>query len=219
MRIRKLMYDSFYSNNEAFSGVTTVESLGSDLYFHYIKQSSGHYKLSGNTALTASGVIFEDSVTTSLVVTPNPITGATSGTQQLTVLNQDGVDVLSECTFTGATAGLITFGAVTGHTTVTVAHPDIPATPTIVPVDVFWTGALAMAPATLSGLTGTTLQTTITMVTGGYNVTSKCSFTSSTPARATVSATGLLTLLTVGTTTITATYPTGVTVSKTLTVS
>ena len=37
MRIRKLMYDSFYSNNEAFSGVTSVDSLGADLFFHYTK--------------------------------------------------------------------------------------------------------------------------------------------------------------------------------------
>jgi len=232
MRIKKLMNDSFYSNSEVLSGVTAVESLGSDLYFHYIKNNSGHYKLSGNTTATASGIIFEDSVTTIIAVTPGSITGSTTGTQQLSVVNQDMIDVLSECTFsattskvTVSTGGLITMGATTGTTSVKVTHPDIPGTPTTVPIYLYWTGAVSITAGNggggiFTGVTGATYQAQATMDTGGYVVTTVVSWTSGDVTKATVGLhTGLITFVGAGSTTITATYPTGLFMSRGVTVS
>ena len=231
MKWRKFMHNSFAANNEAWSGVTTVDSLTSDLYYHYSKLSA-HWKLSGDTVTTASTPIFEDSVTTSIVVTPNPITGSTAGTQQLAVVNQDAVNVITECTFSATTAaasvsvgGLITFGAVTGTTSIKVTHSDIPGTPTTVPVYIFWTGNVSITAGNgplgiFTGITGGTYQAHATMDTGGYDVTTVVSWTSGDVSKATVGLhTGLITFVGAGSTTITATYPTGLLMSRGVTVT
>jgi hypothetical protein len=216
MRIKKLMYDSFYSNNEAFSGVTSVESLGSDLYFHYIKQSSGHYKLSGNTAALASGVIFEDSVTTSITVSPALSYQYSGLTVQISVVNQDNVDVLSECIIlssntvvgqTGATKGLITITN-TGVTTINVTHNDGPTGSAT--VTGYWPGPVTITPLVATGVTGTTLQFTLTSDPTGRNITSLATWTSSATGVTITSVTphGLATIAAHAgsTATITATY-------------
>jgi len=142
MRARKLLYDSFYSNNEKFSGVTSVNSLTSDLYYHYTDENGSNWKLSGNTAERASGLILEDSLTTSITVTPMSYTGITGDTVQLAVVNQNNVEVLSECTFSGTTGdvtvdsdGLVTLvNVATAYVEVT--HPDISETPTTVTFEI-----------------------------------------------------------------------------------
>jgi hypothetical protein len=230
MRIKKLMNDSFYVNSEDFTDVNSVDSLSSDLYFHYTKDS-GHWKLSGNTAARASGVILEDSDTTAITVTPSSKTGATSETQQLAVVNQDDVNVLSECTFSATTAkatvssdGLITLVS-TGTTSVVVTHPDIPSSPTTVPVYIYWPGSITITAGggpsgTYTGYTGDTFQSYATMDTGGYDVTTVCTWTSDDETKATVGAhTGLITFVAVGSATITATYPTGVAMGRGITIS
>lgn len=177
MRIRKLMYDSFYVNNESFTGVTSVDSLGSDLYFHYTKNTSGHWKLSGNTAALASGIIFEDSVTTSIVVTPSTYIDYSGYTNQLNVVNQDGVDVITECIFASANTGIVTVnnsGLITiintGVTTITVTHNDGPTG--ITTVTGYWPGPVTMTPSVASGITGTTLQFNLISDPTGVNITS-----------------------------------------------
>jgi hypothetical protein len=215
MRIRKLMYDSFYSNNEAFSGVTAIENLGSDLYFHYIKNESGHYKLSGNTAATASGVIFEDSVTTSIVVTPTGYTNYRGLGDQISVVNQDGVNVISECTFVSANTGItvvdsdgafgIDFTAITGTTRINVTHNDGPTGTTIVTCLPY-----TSIDATING--GNIVYTNFTGATTSMDVhfnsdtiTAYTTLTSQNTAAVTVDSSGLVTLVGTGTTTITAT--------------
>jgi hypothetical protein len=217
MRIRKLMYDSFYVNEQAFSGVTSVDNLTTDLYFHFTDLDDTRWKLSGNTDALASGLILEDSNTTAITVTPSSITGSTAETQQLSVVNQDGVNVLSECAFSATTAkstvssgGLITF-VTTGTTSVKVTHPDIPLTPTTVPNYIYWSGSLSIegyntTGGTFSGYTGTTMNATATV--DGHDVTTVATWNSSETSVGTVGLhTGVLTLLTTGYTYITATYP------------
>ena len=228
MRVRKLMYDSFFVNNENFSGVTSVDSLTSDLYFHFTDIYTDKLKLSGNTFANASGIVVENSFTTSIVVTPSSITGSTGGSRQLAVVNQNALNVISECAFSATTSlstvsagGLITFGAITGNTSVVVTHPDIPLIPTTVPVYIYWTGGLTLTSGnTLSGFTGTTSQEQVVMTTGGYDVTNVVSWLSSVPSRVTVGLhTGLITFVSAGAPVIvTATYPTGATISLNVTV-
>jgi len=210
MRIKKLMNDSFYSNHENFSGVTSVDSLTTDLYFHFTDKLSDKWKLSGNTAARVSGLILEDSYTTSIVVTPSSITGSTGGSQQLSVVNQTALNVISECAFSATsskvtitTGGLISFVA-TGVTSVTVRHSDILSTPTTVPIYLYYPGT-ASAEASFSGFTGTTHQITVTMNTGGYDVTNSCIWSSDDITTATV-VNGLVTFTGVGITTIRYTY-------------
>ena len=133
MRIKKLMNDSFYSNSVNFSGVTSVSALTSDLYFHFYEGAS-LYKLSGNTVATKSGVILENPFTTAIVVTPSAKTFATSGlTQQLAVVDQDGFNVITECTFATSDAAKATVSATglitsvgSGSCTITVTSSDGP---------------------------------------------------------------------------------------------
>jgi hypothetical protein len=198
MRIRKLMYDSFFVNNEAFSGITSVESLSSDLYFHYVKNESGHYKLSGNTATSASGVIFEDSVTTSIVVTPSTFIGYTGDTRQLSVVNQDNVDVITECLFASSnpaisvsTGGLISIVS-TGSSTITVTHNDGPTGSTA--VTGYWpVTSVVVTPAAFTGTTtGQTQQLTV-VDQNGRNIIAYCTFVSFDTSIFTVNTAGLVT--------------------------
>ena len=135
MRAKKLMNDSFYSNSEKFSGVTSVDGLSSDLYYHFTDNQGNKSKLSGWTgqdSYSPSGVILEDSYTTSITVVPaSPVTGITGTTYQFVVTNQNSTDVTSECTFTAGDAkvtvnatGFLTL-VTTGSSSVTIAHPDI----------------------------------------------------------------------------------------------
>lgn len=205
MRIKKLMNDSFYVNEEAFSGVNSVDSLTSDLYFHYTKDS-GHWKLSGNTDARASGVILEDSHTTSIVATPHTFTSYVGNTVQLAVVNQNGDNVITECTFgssvstvaTVSSTGLITIIR-TGTTTITTTHNDGPTDTT--PVIGYWQiGAMQTTPLNWTGTTtGETKQLTVYTQVGSHDITSQCTFVASgagSPGVITVNgATGLVTFV------------------------
>ena len=145
MRAKKLMNDSFYSNSEDFSGVASVNSLSSDLFYHFTDDDGNTKKLSGWTGqedgLTPSGVILEDSFTTSITVVPaTPVTGVEGDTDQFVVTNQNAIDVTSECTFTAGDAkltvnatGLLTL-VTAGSSSVTIAHPDIDDTDIVVTI-------------------------------------------------------------------------------------
>jgi hypothetical protein len=133
MKWRKFMHDSFKSNDEAWSGVTSVSALTSDLYYHYYK-STDLYKLSGATVATASGPILENPFTISLVVTPTGRTFTATGlTQQLAVVDQDGFNVITECTFASGDIAVATVSATglirsiaSGTCTITVTSKDGP---------------------------------------------------------------------------------------------
>jgi large repetitive protein len=230
MKWRKFMHDSFKSNDMAWSGVTSVSALTSDLYYHYFDTDGTEWKLSGASTTTASGRILENSDTTSIVVSPTAKTGSTAATQQLTVVNQDGVNVTSECTYSATTAlctvtsgGLITF-VTTGVTSVKVTHPDIPGSPTTVPIVIYWTGNMSITAGNgvggiFTGYTGGTYQAAATMDTGGYVVTTVASWVSENTSIATVGLhTGLITFVYTGSTTVGATYPTGSFMSRGVTV-
>lgn len=70
--------------------------------------------------------------TTSIVVTPSAVTLVTGTTQQLAVVDQDGNDVLANCTFVSATpaeatvssGGLITAVSATSSVVITATHED-----------------------------------------------------------------------------------------------
>jgi len=217
MRIRKLMYDSFYSNNEAFSGVTSVDSLTADLYFHFTDLNDSEWKLSGNTSLLASGVILENSDTTAITVTPATFIKFTGATQQIGVVNQDGVNVITECLFTRSNSGasvsnggLITV-LLTGSTTITVTHNDGPTGATV--VTGYWPGPVTLSPLSTTGITGTTLQYNL-VTTGGNNITNQSTWTS--VISGTTASTGV-TINSAGLASIAATAPNGLIVTITAT--
>lgn len=143
MKAKKLMNDSFYSNNQNFSGVESVNSLTSDYFYHYTDTLGNLKKLSGWTGkdpLNPSGIIVEDYLTTSIVVSPTGWTGVSGTTKQLVVTNQNNINVTTECTFSGTTSrttvvdyvGLVTLAGPAGSSSVIVRHPDIPSSPVTV---------------------------------------------------------------------------------------
>lgn len=219
MRIKKLMNDTFYSNSVSYSAVTSVDSLSTDLYFHFTDTGEDKWKISGNTVARASGVILEDSDTTAITVTPTGYTNYTGNTQQLTVVNQDGINVISECTFTRSNSGasvssggLITV-LLTGSTTITTTHADGPTGTTI--VTGYWPGPMTLYPSVnnappqvVSGITGTTLQFTLT-ANNGKVITTQADWTISATGVTIGAATGLATISAGAasqTATVTATY-------------
>lgn len=220
MRIKKLMNDTFYSNSVSYSAVTSVDSLTTDLYFHFTDTGEDKWKISGNTAGRASGVILEDSDTTAITVTPTGYTNYTGNTQQLAVVNQDGINVISECTFTRSNSGasvssggLITV-LLTGSTTITTTHADGPTGTTI--VTGYWPGPVTLYPSVnntppqvVSGITGTTLQFRLTTDNTGKDITTQAAWTISATGVTIGAATGLATIdagAASQTATVTATY-------------
>jgi hypothetical protein len=142
MKAKKLMNDSFYSNNQSFSVVDSVDSLTSDYFYHFTDTSGNLKKLSGWTGkdpLNASGVIIENSYTTTITVSPTGHTGVSGSTLQLVVTDQNNVNVTTECTFSGTTAsvtvvnyvGLVTLVGPAGSASVIVRHPDVVASTTV----------------------------------------------------------------------------------------
>jgi len=232
MRIKKLMNDSFYVNGEQFSGVTSVSALTSDLFFHYYKLED-LWKLSGASFATASGPILENSSTVGITATientgggtgtyATSLTGVTGSAYYWTkVVNEDSLNVKSECTFDGYSS-IVTLNTsknvrlnTTGTTTINVTHPDVIAAATI-PVYIFWPGSISISgyttpEGTFSGVTGTTYNATAKMDTGGYDITTVCTWISSDPTIATVGLhTGIITCTaTPGYTFVTAYYPSG----------
>jgi hypothetical protein len=185
MRIKKLMNDSFYVNSEDFADVNSVDSLSSDLYFHYTKDS-GQWKLSGNTTARASGIILEDSTTTSIVVTPHTFTSYVGNTAQLAVVNQNGDNVITECVFNSSVSTVATVSATglitiirTGTTTITATHNDGPTDTT--PVIGYWPiGAMQTLPLNWTGTTtGETKQLVVYTQVGSHDITSQCTFVAS----------------------------------------
>lgn len=166
--------------------------------------------------------------TISITVIPNPLTVQTSGTTQLRVINQNNVNVVPECTFsvsgeslvTVSSTGLVTIGESIGTTSIVVTHINFTSNPTIVPVNILWNGDIdivANGPSglTFAGLTGETYQSQATMIDGGHDVTTDCDWISDDEAIATVGLnTGLISFVSVGSASITATYLNGSTCTK-----
>ena len=147
MRLRKIMRGAFYTSGQQTSfeaGNLSITARGNDWYIYYTDENSDAWKIAptGTTYATASPILV-DSTTTSIVVTPPTWAAPSSGdTQQLAVVNQDTVNVISECAFStvagtavsGATvsaSGLITIPigdgtSWTGTTTIWTNHPDLP---------------------------------------------------------------------------------------------
>lgn len=207
MRIRKLMYDSFYVNDQAFSGVTSVDSLTTDLYFHYTDLNDSRWKLSGNTDATASGIILEDSDTTSITVTPSSFIDYSGGTKQISsIVNQDGVNVFSECTFSSLNTSIATVNSTglitlihTGTTTIVTTHADGPTGGTS--VTGYWPGPVTLSPSVnntppdvVSGVTGTTVNFTLTSDPTGVNITSLAAWTISATGVTIGASTGVATI-------------------------
>lgn len=198
------MHNSFAANNEAWSGVTSVSALTSDLYYHYYKETD-LWRLSGDTVSTASGPIIENSITTAITVTPSATTVHSTGTQQITVVNQDGTNVVPECLFVSSTpavatvssTGLIT-SVITGTTTITVTHNDGPTGSTL--VTSYWAGPLTITPLTFSGYTGQTVS--LTAMASGHDVTTTSTWSASNTGSTVGASTGVVTLGPVSVTTL-----------------
>ncbi len=141
MRLRKIMRGAFYTNGlqtDFEAGNLTITSRDNDWFVYYTDENDDAWKIAptGTTYATTIPVLV-DSTTTSIVVTPSGGTETvTGGTQQLAVVNQDSVNVITECTFatgdvdvaTVSTGGLVTYVGNIGTTTIQATHPDGPYT-------------------------------------------------------------------------------------------
>ena len=136
MRKRKIIRGAFYTNtgvtSDFLAGNVTLSSIDTDWYITY-KLGTDYWKIAptGTTYATA-GPIIVDSDTTSITVTPSAWTGITGETIQLSVINQDSINVITECTFesdsvraTVNSTGLITT-VNTGVVNITTTHSDGP---------------------------------------------------------------------------------------------
>lgn len=137
MRIKKIVRGAFYTNGlqtDFEAGNLTPTLIDTDWYVYYTDENSDEWKIAptGTTNATSSPIL-SDSTTTEIVVTPSGGTASTTGaTQQLAVVNQDEVNVITECTFesddesivTVDSDGLVTYVGNEGTATVTVTHED-----------------------------------------------------------------------------------------------
>lgn len=140
MRIRKIVRGAFYTNtgitSSFLAGNLSLTAIDTDWYIYYTDENSDTWKIAPTgTTYATTGPILSDSTTTSIVVTPTGGTASTTGaTQQLAVVNQDSVNVITECTFasddeavaTVSAAGLVTYVGNIGTATVTATHNDGP---------------------------------------------------------------------------------------------
>jgi len=216
MRIRKIMRGAFYTNGLQTSfeaGNLTPTSIDTDWYIYYTDENSDDWKIAptGTTNATTSPILV-DSTTTALTINPLVLIAMSGTTVQMTVVNQDSVNVITECFFASSdeavaivnTTGLITIYD-TGTTTITTSHEDEVSGTTA--VTGYYNGPLTLTPSVnntpadiVSGITGTTLQFVLTADNNGDAVvTNDASWYSSTlagPASTgvTISATGLATI-------------------------
>ena len=134
MRKTKTIKGSFYLNSENLA-LCSLTALDNNWWIYYTKGALGDFKLKYTT--TSPTLVTSD--TTTITVLPTGGTFAFSGlTQQLTVTNEDGYNVISECTFgsgnvnivTVSAGGLVTSATFTGTTSVTATHTASSATDT-----------------------------------------------------------------------------------------
>ena len=218
MKRYKYIRDVLYLNGYTTEIPTSLELIDIDVDKWLIYQDENGKVVKARYDTTAPVDATTDitiSGSTSVLIT-------TGGTYQLRVLNEDNDNVTTACTFTlsntgvatvGAATGLIT-GLITGSTTISVTHPEYGATAT---------ATVRVSTITIGGAfsvaSGATHQIAVTDELG-TNVTAGCTFVSATPAKATVSAGGLITGVATGTSVITVTHTTsGAVVKATATVT
>jgi len=236
MRIRKIMRGAFYTNGQQTSfeaGNLDPTSIDSDWYIYYTDENDDDWKIAptGTTYATTTPILV-DSTTTALTITPTGITAVSGTTVQLAVVNQDSVNVITECNFASSNAavaivnstGLVTVYN-TGTTTITTSHEDeVSGTTAVIG---YYAGPVTLTPSVnntpadvVSGITGTTLQFVLTADNNGDAViTTDATWTSTLGGSAatgvTIDSSGLATVdadadsgIVV---TITATYPENIT--------
>lgn len=218
MRKRKTIRGAFYTNTgttAAFlAGDISVTSIDNDWWITYL-EGTDYWKIAptGTTNAT-TGPIIVDSLTTSIVVTPANLSGATGSTQQLAVVNQDTINVITECEFATDTAGVATVGATsglisivgTGDAIITTTHNDGPTGVTAV-YGYMPTTSLVVTPAAYTGSTtgGTQLLTVVNE--NSIDVIGDCTFASDDTNIATVDSVGEVTFVgNIGTVVITVTH-------------
>ncbi len=154
-------------------------------------------------SLVATGT-YSDNTTIDLTA---KVVWTTSSAAIVGVSNASGAQGQITAVSVGSSKISATLGAIVGSTTVTVTAPAL--------------AQLVVSPALPSRAIGQRLQFAATAIftnNTSQNVTAQATWTSATPATATLNATGLATALAVGTTTITASYQ-GLTGATTLTVT
>lgn len=217
MRKRKIIRGAFYTNNvnlTTFDALRSIEASTWKIHYSYVDGSLAYIIPTGVTNATTSPVV-EGSVTTAITVTPANFAGYTGATQQLSVVNEDNLNVISECNFlsydtgiaTVSAAGLITVVSASGSTTIRTSHADAVSGYTGVSGYTYLSTSYACVPTGATILTGGTTTIVIKGTPGTLTIpNSEFNFVSANTGRATVAATGIITGVSVGTTTITATH-------------
>jgi len=210
MRIRRIMRGAFYTNGlqtDFEAGNLTPTSIGTDWYVYYTDENSDAWKIAptGTTNATTSPILV-DSTTTAITVTPSTFTSYTGDTQQLAVVNQDSVNVISECNFTSDSArvtvsatGLITIvdPGIPGAATITVSHPDAGGLSGYTSVSgyTYPVTSVVVGPVGFTGTTtGQTQQMTVVNQ-DGLDIISECTFVSFDTNIFTVDSAGLVTVV------------------------
>jgi len=208
MRIRKIMRGAFYTNGlqtDFEAGNLTPTSIDTDWYVYYTDENNDAWKIAptGTTYETTTPVLV-DSTTTSITVTPAGITGYTGSTWQLAAVNQDSVNVISECTFasdsiraTVSASGLITIVQSSAGLpiVITTTHNDGPTGTTELYSYTYPVTSVVVTPVGFTGTTtGTTQQLTVVNQ-DGLDIIEECTFESGDTDVFTVNATGLVTVV------------------------
>jgi hypothetical protein len=216
MRKRKIIRGAFYTNNvnlTTFDALRSIDAATWQIHYSYVDGSLAYIIPTGVTNATTSPVV-EGSVTTAITVTPANFAGYTGATQQLSVVNEDNLNVISECNFlsydtgiaTVSAGGLITVVSASGSTTIRTSHADAVSGYTGVSGYTYLSSSYVCSPTGATILTGAT--TTIVIKNNSDLTIPNAEFTyvSANTGRATVAPTGIITGVSVGTTTITATH-------------
>lgn len=218
MKRTKTIRGAFYTNNvdlDTFDSLVSITSVsGYTIHYRYLDGTLAYIVPTGLTDATTEPVV-ESSVTTSITVTPANWASYTGNTQQLSVVNEDNLNVISECNFysyntgiaTVSATGLVTIISRSGSTTIRTSHADAVSGYTGVSGYTYRLTSLVCSPTGATILTGAT---TTVVVKNQSNLTipnAEFTFASANTGKATVNAaTGVITGVATGSTTITATH-------------
>lgn len=213
MKKRRIVRGCFDTNDVDISRCT-LSNLDSSWWIYFTYDDGSTLKMApiGSPNATTEPVPV-NTVTTSITVTPSQLLTWVGQTQQLTVRNEDGFNVITECGFVSSVAGKATISAgglitvaATGMTYVRTIHPDNLTGTTSVTGYTYDVSTMVAVSATTTLITGATLATVLVNAAGQiipyYENTYATSHTGYTTVNAT---TGLVTAVHSGVTSITAT--------------
>lgn len=219
MRKRKIIRGAFYTNTGATSDFTsgniTLSALTSDWWIYYWLNDTDEFKIAptGTTNATTAPIVVQTD-TTGVTSSPANWLSYTGDTQQITVINEDGYNVTSECNFnstdtavaTVSSSGLMNMAG-TGNTYIYASHPDSVTGTTSVTGYTYVISSLTTSPTGATIVTGTTDHTFDTITQDSLVVPNyELNYVSDDEGVVTVDSEGVISAVAAGTTIVIATH-------------